>query len=176
MDAEADDSTGELIHDHQHPVGTEDQGLAAEEIDAPQAIFAVSEKREPGRASRAGLRPVALGEHTAHDILVDLDTEYKGELLSDPPAAKSRVPVLHFNDGRDQLWSRPLGAWLSTAPRREQKSVLALHQCPVESHDGRSFEHDGCAQQTGRAHQACAEACDDSVDRAEDSALLPATD
>jgi hypothetical protein len=51
---------------------------------------------------------------TAHDILVDLDTEYKGELLSDPPAAKSRVPVLDFNDGRDQLWSRPPVTWLST--------------------------------------------------------------
>ena len=38
---------------------------------------------------RAGLRPVVLGEHTAHDILVDLDAEYKSELLGDPPAAES---------------------------------------------------------------------------------------
>ena len=39
---------------------------------------------------RAGLRPVAPGEYTAHDIFVDLDSEYKGELLSDPAAAEAR--------------------------------------------------------------------------------------
>ena len=52
---------------------------------------------------RAGPRPAVLGEHTAHDILVDLDAEYESELLSDPLAAKSRVSVLHLNDGGDQL-------------------------------------------------------------------------
>ena len=92
---------------------------SAKEINTPQTIFGVSEKREPGRALRAGLRPVALGEHTAHDILVDLDAEDKSELLGDPPAAKSRVPVLHLNDGGDQLPSGPFWG-------RASDAVLAL--------------------------------------------------
>jgi len=61
----------------------------------------------PSRAPACTPNPVAPGEHTAHDILVDLDAEHKSELLGDPPAAKSRVPVLHLNDGGDQLPSGP---------------------------------------------------------------------
>jgi hypothetical protein len=91
---------------------------------------------------RAGLRPVAPGEHTAHDIFVDLDSEYKGELLSDPAAAESRIPAFHLDDGSDQLWGRPFGSRPSTALRREQKSILALHQGAVECHDRRRLEHD----------------------------------
>jgi len=68
---------------------------------------------------RAGLRPVAPGEYTAHDIPVELDAEHKSELLGDPPAAKSRVPVLHLNDGGDQLPSGPFGAWLPMLSWRE---------------------------------------------------------
>ena len=92
---------------------------------------------------RAGLGPVAPGEHTAHDILVDLDSEYEEELLSDPAAAESRIPAFHLDDGSDQLRGRPFGSPLSTALRREQKSILALHQCAVERHDCRRLEHDG---------------------------------
>src|SRR5688572_26289057 len=67
---EANNSAGELIHHDHHPVGSQDQCLAAKEIDAPQTIFGVSEEREPGRALRAGLGSVAPGEHAAHDVLV----------------------------------------------------------------------------------------------------------
>ena len=57
-------------------------------------------------------RPVALGEYTAHDILVDIDAEHKSELLSDPPAAKSRIPVLRLNEGGDELPSGHFGIGL----------------------------------------------------------------
>jgi hypothetical protein len=83
-----------------------------------------------------------LGEYTAHDIFVDLDSEYKGELLSDPAAAESRIPAFHLDDGGDQLWGRPSGSRPSTALRREQQSILALHQGAVECHDRRRLEHD----------------------------------
>jgi hypothetical protein len=33
-------------------------------------------------------------------ILVDLDTEYEGDLLSDAPAAEARIPLLHLDDHR----------------------------------------------------------------------------
>jgi len=73
----------------------------------------------PSRAPACTPNPVAPGEHTAHDILVDLDAEHKSELLDDPPAAKSRVPVLHLNDGGDQLPSGPFWG-------RASDAVLAL--------------------------------------------------
>ena len=37
MNAEADDSSGELVHDNEDPVGCEEDGLAPEEIDTPEA-------------------------------------------------------------------------------------------------------------------------------------------
>lgn len=37
--ANADDSAGELIHDHENPVALENERLAAKQIDAPQAVF-----------------------------------------------------------------------------------------------------------------------------------------
>ena len=107
-----------------------------------QTILGVSEEREPGGALRGGLGPVVPGEYTAHDVLVDLDSEYEGELLSDPAAAESRIPALHLDDGSDQLWGRPFGSRLSTALRREQKSILAPHQGAVECQDRRRLEHD----------------------------------
>ena len=55
MHADSDDSTGEVIHDDQDPVGFEDQGLAAKQVDTPKAILGVAEERQPGRATRARL-------------------------------------------------------------------------------------------------------------------------
>jgi hypothetical protein len=47
------------------------------------------------------------GEYTSHNILVDLDTEYEGDLWSDAPAAEAGIPALHFDDRCDQFWTRP---------------------------------------------------------------------
>ncbi|MET0985761.1 MAG: hypothetical protein ABW034_10180 [Steroidobacteraceae bacterium] len=52
------------------------------------------------------------GEQTAHDILVDLDTEYEGKLLSDPPTSESRIAAFHFNDGGNQRQRGALGPGL----------------------------------------------------------------
>jgi hypothetical protein len=43
------------------------------------------------------------GEYPPHHILVDLDTEYECDLLSNTPAAEARIPPLHFDDPCDQL-------------------------------------------------------------------------
>src|SRR5262247_1622274 len=43
--ADADEATRALVHDHEHPVGPEHDGLAAKEVDAPQAISGVPDER-----------------------------------------------------------------------------------------------------------------------------------
>jgi hypothetical protein len=44
MHADADEATRELVHDHEHPVAAEHNGLAAKEIHAPQAVGRVSDE------------------------------------------------------------------------------------------------------------------------------------
>src|SRR5262249_32950716 len=56
-DAKANNAPRELIHHDQHPMRSQSSGLASEQIAAPQAVFAVGEKSEPGRAI-VGFRPV----------------------------------------------------------------------------------------------------------------------
>src|SRR5215468_5751527 len=45
--ADSDEATGELVHDHEHPVAPEHDGLASKEIHAPQAVCRVTDKRPP---------------------------------------------------------------------------------------------------------------------------------
>jgi len=113
-------------------MGLQDQRFAAKEIRAPQTVLRVSEEREPGRATGARLRPVVLGEHAAHDVLVDVDAEDQGNLLGDPPAAEAWVSLFYLDNGAAQLRRGPLRAWLSPAVGRKQLAVLASYECPVE--------------------------------------------
>ena len=43
MHAEADKTTRELVHDHEHPVAPEHDGLASKQLHAPQAVARVSD-------------------------------------------------------------------------------------------------------------------------------------
>src|SRR6267378_677968 len=45
--ADADEATRELVHDHEHPVAPEHDGLASKEVHAPQAVGGVSDERQP---------------------------------------------------------------------------------------------------------------------------------
>ncbi len=40
---EANDSARELIHDDEYPMALENEGFATEQIDAPQAVFCMTE-------------------------------------------------------------------------------------------------------------------------------------
>ncbi len=91
MHPESEDAPSELIHDHHHPVGFEDQGLAAKEADTPQTVLGVSEKSEPGRAICARFWTVVLGQYAADDILVDRYVEDPRDLLGDPAAAEAAI-------------------------------------------------------------------------------------
>ena len=47
-DSKADDATGEDVHDQQHPMAAQDDRFNAEQIDAPDTIFCLSDKGQPG--------------------------------------------------------------------------------------------------------------------------------
>src|SRR5256885_1132348 len=42
--ADSDETTRELVHDHEHPVAPEHDGLASKEVHAPQAVCRVSDE------------------------------------------------------------------------------------------------------------------------------------
>ncbi len=92
--------------------------------------------------------------------------------MGDPPASESRVPAFHFNDGGKQRRSGPFRTWFSSALRREQQSVLALHEGSMQPHDRGRPEHDDRAQQAGRAYEFRADACNHSVDGSKSRSAL----
>ena len=49
-------------------------------------------------------------EHTAHDILVDLDAERMRDLLGDSHAAETRIAALYLEDRCDECRRRTFGA------------------------------------------------------------------
>ena len=57
MDAKADDTPRELVHDAQYPVALQRDGLAMKQIHAPQTVLHVSQEGQPGRsvAARSGV-------------------------------------------------------------------------------------------------------------------------
>ena len=73
---------GELIHHHHHPVRLQNQRLTTKKIDAPETVLRMAEEGKPRRTVRAPSRSTVFGGHPPHHILVDLDTEYEGDLLA----------------------------------------------------------------------------------------------
>ena len=105
---EADDAACKQGHHHQYPVAAKQDRFAAEQIDAPEAVFEVPDGCQPGRATGAGVVwSVVLGEYTAHDILVDLDAESMRDLLSNFRTAEARIAPFDLNNRSDELsrWS-----------------------------------------------------------------------
>lgn len=99
MHDESDDLPREMVHDDHYPMGFEDKRFAAEEIDAPQTVFAVAEKRQPGWASRSWFWPIVIGEHAPHHILVDLNIENQGNLIGNALITESWIPAFHRHNG-----------------------------------------------------------------------------
>ena len=73
LHAKANDAPRELVHDHEHPVGVEQNGLTTKKIGAPKTVFQMADKRQPGRAvTGIGSRAVVLGEHAPDNIFIDV--------------------------------------------------------------------------------------------------------
>jgi len=65
LHGETDNASRELIHHDHDPVGLEQDGFAAEEVGAPQAIGPGPQPGEPRRAAAASIGTVMLGKNTA---------------------------------------------------------------------------------------------------------------
>ena len=85
FDTEADDAAAENVHDQHYPMAAQEDRFAAEENDAPEAIFRVGDECQPRRAVGSGVVwPIVLRKDAANDIFVDLDAERMSDLLGDP--------------------------------------------------------------------------------------------
>ena len=114
LDTEADDAAGEHVHDDQHPVAAQQDGFAAEQVDAPQAVLDVPDECQPGGAVGSGVAwPIAFREHATHDILVDVDAESTNDLLGDADTAgtglRRFISTIAAMSLRKDLWGQVCG-------------------------------------------------------------------
>ncbi len=105
--ADSDEATGELVHDDEHPVAPEHDGLAPKEIDAPQAVSRVSDERQPRGPGAARCGAIVFREHAVHDVLVDVDPERVRNDARNSWAAEARVARLELDDRLDERFTRP---------------------------------------------------------------------
>src|SRR5215472_3371830 len=119
MDAEPYDPPRILIHDNQHPVGTQRCRLAPEQIHTPEAVLHVAEERQPGWASRIRFRPVMNAEDTANHIFVDGNAESQRDLLGDAGTTPVEIAPFQFNDCLDEFFLRSFRARLTPALERK---------------------------------------------------------
>src|SRR5882672_3974560 len=99
---DSDEATRELVHDHEHPVALEHDGLASKEIHAPQAVSRVSDERQPRGPGAARGGAIVFRQHAVHDVLVDVDPEPLRDYQRDPWAAEPRIARLELDDGLDE--------------------------------------------------------------------------
>ena len=98
--AKADDAPSELVHDHEHRVGVEQNGFTTKKIDAPETVFLMADKSQPGRAvTGIGSWSVVLFKYAPDNIFIDVYSECFVDLLRYPGTAKPRVTPFQFDDG-----------------------------------------------------------------------------
>src|SRR5437870_12674479 len=75
MHADADETTRELVHDHEHPVAPQHDRLAAKEVHAPEAVYRVADERQPRGPASARSRAIVFPQHAIHYVFIDVDPE-----------------------------------------------------------------------------------------------------
>ena len=116
MNTETDETTGELIHHHQHPMAFEANRLTSEQIDTPKTVFHVANESEPGRATATGFWSIVFDEDASNDMFVDLDAKRLGYDQRDTWTTEVRIVALEFNDGTNECIGRTFrsnGTYLS---------------------------------------------------------------
>ena len=142
--ADSDEATRELVHDHEHPVAPEHDGLASKKVHAPQAVCRVSDERQPRGPSSARDGAIVFRQHAVHDVLIDVGPERSRDDARNPWTAEPRITRLELDDGLDKCLARPLRSWLLRAlARREQSAVLATHQRLMKCQERRGAYADG---------------------------------
>jgi hypothetical protein len=89
--ADSDEATRELVHDHEYPIAPEHDGLASKEVNTPQAVSRVSDKRQPRGSGSPRGGAIVFRQHAGYDVLVDVDPERLGDDQRDPWAAEPRI-------------------------------------------------------------------------------------
>ena len=131
--SKADQTPGELVHDHEHPVALEHDRLAAKEIHAPEAVGRVADERQPRRSGSSGGWTIVLRQHAAHDVLVDVDPERLRDDARNAWTPEPRIARFELHDGVDERIARPLRSGRpGEMARREQAPVLATDQRPMK--------------------------------------------
>ena len=74
--AKADDAPSERVHDNEHAVGVEQNGLARTKIGAPETVFLIADKSQPRRAV-TGTRAwsVVLFKYAPDNIFIDINSK-----------------------------------------------------------------------------------------------------
>ena len=108
MHTDSDEATGELVHDHEHPVALEYDGLASKEIHAPQAVSGVADERQPRGSGSVWSGTIVFRQHAVYNVLVDVDPECVGDDARNPRTAEPGIPRLELDDGLDECVARPL--------------------------------------------------------------------
>src|SRR5215510_2200395 len=101
------------------PIGPQHDGLAAKQVDAPQAVGGMSDERQPRGPSSTRGRAIVFRQHAVHDVLVDVDPERLADDADNPWTAEARIARLEFDDGLDKCLVRPFrSGLLGTASMR----------------------------------------------------------
>jgi len=161
----ADDAPRELIHHDEHPMRAQHDGLAAEQVDAPEAVLGVTDEGEPGRSAIAWRRVIVPGQHSADDILIELDAEGSREDQRNPSAAEAWIAALQLDDRLDEVLRRSLGTGLAASLGREQRLVPAPDQSLVERKQCRGPEGYGDLLQSCVSKKQRTQAEQDAVTR-----------
>jgi hypothetical protein len=115
--------------------------FGAEQVEAPQRFRRVTQQRQPRRTTVPTLRTVVICQHTPDDVFVQLDSETPGQLLGNLAAAQMRVATFEFDDGLDQLLSRPFraGLWQNSARSIGFRSTLSCGGTDTNHHEGQDL-------------------------------------
>ena len=72
MDTKSDDTARKLIHDDEYPVALQKNGFAPKQVNAPEAVFRVSQEGQPRRPATTGIWPVMGGKDAPDYIFIDI--------------------------------------------------------------------------------------------------------
>ena len=171
---EADQAPRALVHDHEHPVALEHDGLAAKQVDAPETVRRVTDERQPGRPGAARGGSIVFRQHASDDVLVDVDAERPRDDACNAWTAEPRISRFELNDRPDERVARPLRSGRPRAmARREQAPVLPMHQRPMKRQQCRGADANGDLSEPPRPEKEGPESAEKAVDRGQVRCPLP---
>lgn len=173
MDAEADDATGELIHEDEDPLGAQRGRFAPEQVDTPETILRVPQERQPGRAGGMLFRSIVTGEDPSNRVFVDGNAESEGDLLSDAGTPPGGVPELHLEDGLNNFLTRSFGSRSAPALGGEKEAIFSIFQGLMKGQKGGRFEYDRRTDEAGGPDEKSAQTGDQAIGSAKIGCSVP---